>query len=141
MKELWISTTDRNSILIVYFFCFHIAEINFRMVEINFRMVEINFSLFPKIFTNAAVEFSSRSFFKNINFYGHEFFRTVSDSCFRVTFITGIENHKSHDDFSFIFFISIKVFYSFEEFIFFLLKFLENYNKETAWCSLYFVTP
>ena len=30
-------------------------------------------------------------------FYGHEFFRTISDNCFRVTFIAGNEYHKSHD--------------------------------------------
>ena len=29
---------------------------------------------------------------KDINFYGHEFFRTTSGNCFRVTFISGSEN-------------------------------------------------
>ena len=48
-------------------------------------------------------------------FYGHEFFRTFSDSFFRVAFIFGNENHKSHDNFSFIFSIFIKLFYGSEE--------------------------
>ena len=42
-----------------------------------------------------------------IFFYGHFlrtfFFRTVSDSCLKVTFISGGENHKSHDIFLYIF--------------------------------------
>ena len=74
-----------------------------------------------------------------MNFYGDEFFRTVSGSCFRVIFIPGSENHKSHDNFSFIFSISFKVFlwiWGAD-----VLKFLENYNKQTAWWDLYFVTP
>ena len=33
-----------------------------------------------------------------MNFHGHEFFKTVSDSCFSVTFISGSENHKSYDN-------------------------------------------
>lgn len=36
----------------------------------------------------------NRCFFKEMSFYGHELFRTVSDSCFRVTFISSSENHK-----------------------------------------------
>ena len=43
------------------------------------------------------------------NFYGHEFFKTVSNTCFRVTFIFGSENHESHNNFSFIFFIHIEL--------------------------------
>ena len=36
-----------------------------------------------------------------------------SDICFRFTLISGSENHKSHDIFSFILFISIKLFMAF----------------------------
>ena len=39
--------------------------------------------------------------------YGHEFFKTVSDSCFRVSFISGSE---SHGNSSFIFSMSAKFF-------------------------------
>ena len=39
-----------------------------------------------------------------MSFYGHEFFSTVSDSCFGVTFISGSDNHKSHDIFFQIFY-------------------------------------
>ena len=56
-----------------------------------------HFSLFQKIFTNATVDFGNRCFFKDRNFYGHEFCRTVSDSCFMVYFISGSGNHESHD--------------------------------------------
>ena len=56
------------------------------------------------------IKFGNRCFFKDKNFYEHEFFRIVSDSWFRVTFIFGSENHISHDNFSFIFSISIKLF-------------------------------
>ena len=89
---------------------------------------ETNFSLFCKIFTNATLEFGSRCFFKDMSFYRHEFFRTVSDSCFRVTFISGSENHKSHDNFSPIFSTSIELFLWLWGVEF--LKFLKNYNKE-----------
>ena len=30
-------------------------------------------------------------------FYEHELFRTISDNCFSVTFISDSENHKLHD--------------------------------------------
>ena len=63
-----------------------------------------------------------------MSFYRHEFFRTVSDSCFRVTFISGSENHKSHDNFSPIFSTSIELFLWLWGVEF--LKFLKNYNKE-----------
>ena len=88
---------------------------------------------------NVFKEFGNRCFFKDINFYGHAFFRTISDNCFRVTFIPGSENHKLHDSFSFIFSIYIKLFSWIWGVVF--LNFLKNYDKETAWWSLYFVTP
>ena len=47
-------------------------------------------------------------------FERHEFFRTVPDRCFRFTFISGSENHESHDKVSFIFSMSAKLFYGFE---------------------------
>ena len=97
---------------------------------------ESNFSLFCKIFTNATLKFSTRWFFKGMSFYGHEFFTTDSDSCFRVIFISGSENHKSHDNFYSIFSISIEFFLRFWGGAF--LKFLENCNKETAWWDLFF---
>ena len=62
-----------------------------------------------------SLKFGNRCYFKHLNFYGHEFFRTVSGNCFRVTFISGRENHKSHEKLSFIFSISIKLFHSFKE--------------------------
>ena len=63
-----------------------------------------------------------------MNFNRHEFFRTVSDSCFKVNFISGGENHQSHDNLScFAFSNSIKLFFmalksSFFEFFRKLLK-------------------
>ena len=36
-----------------------------------------------------------------MNFNGHEFFRTISDSYSKVTFISGSENRQSHDNLSF----------------------------------------
>ena len=45
-----------------------------------------------------------------MNLHRHEFFRTVSDSCLSVTFISGSENHKSHGNFSFRFCMSVKLF-------------------------------
>ena len=88
-------------------------------------------------------EFGNRCFFKDMNFYGHEFFRIISDNCLRVTFLSSGENHKSHDSFSFIFSISIKLFSwlwevcSSKAIVF--LNFLKNYGKKTTWWSLYFV--
>ena len=58
-----------------------------------------------------------------MNFYGHEFFRTVSDSCSRVAFISGNENHKSHDNYFFIFSMPVKPFYGFQE------KLFETFTK------------
>ena len=66
-----------------------------------------------------------------MNFYEHKFFRTVSDSCFRVTFIADSKNHKSRDNISFVFPILIKLLRRFWGVAF--SKFLENYNEETAW--------
>ena len=97
------------------------------------------FSLFWKISTNVTVVFGSRRFIKDMNFYRNEFFRTISSSCFRVSFISGSKNHKSHDNFSFIFTFSIKLFLWLWGVAF--LKFSENYKKETAWWRLYFATP
>ena len=104
-----------------------------------YQTEETNFSFFCKVSTNGTVEFGNRCFFKDINFYGHEFFRTVSDSCLRVPFISSNKNHKPLDDFSFIFSISIKISLWFSDVAF--LKFSENCNKETAWWGLYFVKP
>ena len=73
-----------------------------------FQIEETNFSLFRKIFTNATAKVGNRWFFKEIDFYGH-----TSQNRFRrllwVTFIFGSENHKSRDNFSFIYSISIKL--------------------------------
>ena len=60
--------------------------------------------------THATEEFGNRCFFKDMNFYGLEFLRTVPDICFRITFISDSENHRSHDSFSFIFSMSAKLF-------------------------------
>ena len=67
-------------------------------------------------------------FFKDMIFHGHEFFRTISDNCFSVTFISGSKNYKSHDSFHFIFSISIK-FFSWLWGVAFS-NFLKNYDKE-----------
>ena len=83
------------------------------------------------------VKLNNRYFFNSTSFYGHQLFRTVSDNCFRVTFICGSENHKSHDNFSFKFSISIKLSLWFWGVGFF--KFSKNCNKWTAWWGLYFV--
>ena len=73
-----------------------------------YQIGETNFSFFHKISMNATVEFGNICFFKDMHFYGHEFFRTVSDSCFKVTFISDSENHKWHDNFCSIFSMSVK---------------------------------
>ena len=57
-----------------------------------------------QISANATIEFVNRCYFKDMNFYGHEFFRAVPHRCFRVTCISHNEN----------------------------FKFSENYNKEIA---------
>ena len=67
-------------------------------------------------------------FFKDMIFHGHEFFRTISDNCFSVTFISGSKNYKSHDSFHFIFSISIKIFSWLWGVAF--SNFLKNYDKE-----------
>ena len=77
-------------------------------------------------------------YFEEMNFYRHEFFKIVPDSFFRVTFISGSENHKSHDNF-FSYFPFPSSFFMASRGVGFL-KFSENYNK-TAWWCLYFVTP
>ena len=77
-----------------------------------YQIEETNFSLFGKIYTNAAIKFGNRYFFKDMNFYGHELFRTISDSWLFDTFISGSENHKLHDNFSFILSISIMEMFS-----------------------------
>ena len=74
---------------------------------------------------------ASDVFLKDMNFYRHEFFR--------ITFICGSKNHKSHYNFSFRFSISIKIFLWI--WIATYLEFSEIYNKETAWWGLYFITP
>ena len=38
-----------------------------------------------------------KSLATDVFFMGMNFFRTISDNCFRVTLISGSENHKSHD--------------------------------------------
>ena len=43
----------------------------------------------------------NRCVFKHMNFNGQEFLKTVSDSYFKVTFISGSENHQLHDNLSF----------------------------------------
>ena len=74
-----------------------------------------------------------------MSFYGNEFSRTISDTCFRITFISGSESHKSYNNFPFMFSISINNFLWLWGIAF--LKFSENYNNETAWLGLYFVSP
>ena len=54
--------------------------------------------MFCKISMNATLEFGNRCFFKDMIFYGHEFFRTISDSFFKITFISGSEIPKSYDN-------------------------------------------
>ena len=77
----------------------HVLNIVLQYSTVRYQIEETNFLLPRKILTNATVEFGNRCFFKAINFDGYEFFRTVSDSYFRVTFISGSENHKSNDNF------------------------------------------
>ena len=72
------------------------------------------------------MEFAHNAFFNNTNFYEHKFSITVLDSCFRVTFISGNENHKLHD-----------IFHDRQVLLFMVLsssflKFSENYNNETT---------
>ena len=89
------------------------------------------FPVVPQNIYECNVEFDNRCYFKHLNLYGHGFFRTVSGSLFRVTFIPGSENRKSYEFFFFIFSISIKLFLWFWGVAF--LKFFESYNEETAW--------
>ena len=62
-------------------------------------------------------------------FYGHGFSRIISGSCFRVTFISGNENHKLYNNFSFIFSIFIKLFYGLEEELFEIFGKLQERNS------------
>ena len=60
----------------------------------------------------------NRCFFKEMSFYGHELFRTVSDSCFRVTFISSSENHKRIIIFLLYLPFPLSFLYSFEQQLF-----------------------
>ena len=99
MHAISISAAAERNRIAIFYICYQIEE--------------INFSLFCKIPTNATVKFGNRCFFMDMKFGGYEFFRTVSDSCLSATFISDTVNHKSHDNFSFIF--SKSFFYGFEE--------------------------
>ena len=88
-----------------------LTETGLQYSTFYYHKEETNFSLFCKISTNANLEFGNRCFFKGMDFYAHKFFITVSHSCFKFTFISGSENHKSHDNFPSTFSISIKLCY------------------------------
>ena len=59
------------------------------------------FPVVPQNIYECNVEFDNRCYFKHLNLYGHWFFRTVSGSLFRVTFIPGSANRKSYEFFFF----------------------------------------
>ena len=89
-----------------------LTEIELHYSTFCYQIEETNFLLFCKISTNVTVKFGDGCFFKDIIIYGHKFLRTfqnVSESYFRVIFKSDSENHKSQDNFSFIFFIFIKL--------------------------------
>ena len=58
-----------------------LTETKLRYSAFCYQIEETNFWLFGQVYTNATIGFGNRCFFKDINFYRHEFFRTVSDSC------------------------------------------------------------
>ena len=72
------TTTDRNSIVIFY------------VLLSNGRY---QFLVVSQIIYQCHCRVWLQMFFKNMKFYRHKFFRTFSDSCFRVTFILRIINH------------------------------------------------
>ena len=65
-----------------------LTETGLQYSTLRYQIEEANFTLFRKISTNATVKFGNRCFFKEMGFYGHDF-EAVSDSCFRVTVISG----------------------------------------------------
>lgn len=97
-----------------------LTETRLQYSTFGYQIEEFNFSLFHQISTNATIKFGRTN---------------ISDSCFRVSFISGSVNNKSHDNFSFVFSISVKFFLWPSGVPF--LKFLENYQKKRNPCDLF----
>ena len=110
-----ITMNCRNIIYMHWVLARLLTETGVQSSTLYYQTEEANFSLFRKISTIVTVKFGNRCFLRKWVFTDMNFFRAVSDSCFRISFISDSENHKSHDYFFIIFSISIKVFYGFEE--------------------------
>ena len=96
------------------------------------------FPVVPQNIYECNVEFDNRCYFKHLNLYGHGFFRTVSGSLFRVTFIPGSENRKSYEFFFSYFRFLSSFFYGFEEWLFWnFLKVTMKKQHDRVYILLY----
>ena len=95
------------------------------------------FLLFRKISTNVTVKFGNRCYFKDMNFYGYGFIRTVPYSCFKVSSVV-VRIINCMIIFFLQFSISLKLLYSFEEKHFWIFRKLQSGNLVMGsifWCT------